>query len=140
MYQKVIIVGNLGRDPEMRYTSDGTAVTNFSVATNRKWTNADGSPGEETTWFRVTAWRRMAEVCNQYLQKGRQVLIEGQLKPDPATGGPRVWTGNDGIARAQYEVTALAVKFLGGRGEMPVGEAPSRIEEPPVEPEEEIPF
>jgi len=140
MYQKVIIVGNLGRDPEMRYTSDGTAVTNFSVATNRKWTNADGSPGEETTWFRVTVWRRMAEVCNQYLQKGRQVLIEGQLKPDPATGGPRVWTGNDGIARAQYEVTALAVKFLGGRGEMPVGEAPSRIEEPPVEPEEEIPF
>jgi single-strand DNA-binding protein len=140
MYQKIIIVGNLGRDPEMRYTPDGTPVTNFSVATNRRWTNADGSQGEETVWFRITAWRRMAETCNQYLQKGRQVLVEGQLKPDPATGGPRIWTGNDGIARAQYEVTALAVKFLGGRGEAPPEEGLSMPEEPPTETEEEIPF
>jgi single-strand DNA-binding protein len=140
MYHKVIVVGNLGRDPEMRYTPDGTPVTNFSVATNRRWTNADGSPGEETVWFRVTAWRRTAEVCNQYLSKGRQVLVEGQLKPDPATGGPRVWTGNDGVARAQYEVTALTVKFLGGRGEAPSEEAPGLPEEPPVESEGEIPF
>jgi single-strand DNA-binding protein len=139
MYQKLIIVGNLGRDPEMRYTSDGTPVTNFSVATNRRWTNADGSPGEETIWFRVSAWRRLAEVCNQYLQKGRQVLIEGQLKPDPATGGPRMWTGNDGVARASYEVTALAVKFLGGRGEAPPSEVAGAPEEPPEE-GEEIPF
>jgi single-strand DNA-binding protein len=139
MYQKLIIVGNLGRDPEMRYTSDGTPVTNFSVATNRRWTNPDGSPGEETVWFRVSAWRRLAEVCNQYLQKGRQVLIEGQLKPDPATGGPRMWTGNDGVARASYEVTALAVKFLGGRGEAPPAEVGGAPEEPPEE-GEEIPF
>ena len=139
MYHKIIIVGNLGRDPEMRYTPDGTPVTNFSVAANRRWTNSDGSQGEETVWFRVTAWRRMAEVCNQYLQKGRQVLIEGQLKPDPATGGPRIWTGNDGAARASFEVTALTVKFLGGRGEAPPAEAPGVPEEPPPE-EEEIPF
>ena len=139
MYQKVIVVGNLGRDPEMRYTPDGTPVTNFSVATSRRWTNSDGSQGEETVWFRVTAWRRMAEVCNQYLQKGRQVLIEGQLKPDPATGGPRVWTGNDGVTRASFELTALTVKFLGGRGGAPPAEMPGLPEEPPAE-EEEIPF
>jgi single-strand DNA-binding protein len=139
MYQKLIVVGNLGRDPEMRYTSDGTPVTNFSVATNRRWTNPDGSPGEETVWFRVTAWKRLAETCNQYLKKGRQVLIEGQLKPDPATGGPRMWTGNDGVARASYEVTALAVKFLGGRGEAPPSEVAGAPEEPPEE-GEEIPF
>ena len=140
MYHKLVIVGNLGRDPEMRYTPDGTPVTNFSVATNRKWNRPDGSQGEETVWFRITTWRRMAEVCNQYLQKGRQVLIEGRLNPDQATGGPRVWTGNDGVARASFEVTAETVKFLGGRGEAPLEEVPGMPEEPPAEPEEEIPF
>lgn len=140
MYHKIIIVGNLGRDPEMRYTPDGTPVTNFSVATNRKWTGSDGQQQEETIWFRVTAWRRLAETCNQFLQKGRQVLVEGQLRPDPATGGPRVWTGNDGTPRAQFEVTALTVKFLGGRGEAPPEEAPGAFEEPSVEPLDEIPF
>ena len=77
MYQKVIIVGNLGTDPEMRYMPDGTAVTNFSVATNRRWTDrATGEPREETTWFRVSVWRQQAETANQYLSKGRQVLVE----------------------------------------------------------------
>jgi single-strand DNA-binding protein len=140
MYHKVIIVGNLGRDPEMRYMPDGTPVTNFSVATNRRWNNPDGSQGEETVWFRISAWRRLAEVCNQYLQKGRQVLVEGQMQPDRATGAPRVWTGNDGVARASYEVRALTVQFLGGRGEGPPAEAPGGLEEPPPEAEEEIPF
>ena len=65
MYQKIIIVGYLGRDPEMRYTPDGTPVTNFSVATSRRWNNPDGSQGDETTWFRITAWKRQAETCNQ---------------------------------------------------------------------------
>jgi len=142
MYQKIIIVGNLGRDPEMRYTQDGTPVTTLSVATNRRWNRPDGSQGEETIWFRVSAWRRLAETCNEYLQKGRLVLIEGQLKPDPATGGPRIWTGNDGVARAQYEMTAFTVKFLGGRGEAPAAAPPGAPEEPPPpEPgESEIPF
>lgn len=136
MYHKIIIVGNLGRDPEMRYTPDGTPVTTFPVAANRRWTDQDGQQREETVWFRVSAWRRQAEICNQYLQKGRQVLIEGQLRPDPNTGGPRIWTGNDGIARAQYEVTALAVRFLGRPGEA----VPAEVEEAPAEAEEEIPF
>jgi single-strand DNA-binding protein len=140
MYQKVIIVGNLGRDPEMRYMPDGTPVTSFSVATNRRWNNPDGSQGEETVWFRVSAWRRLAETCNQYLQKGRQVLVEGRMQPDRATGAPRVWTGNDGVARASYEVRAFRVLFLGRAGEAPPAEAPGGLEEPPAEAEEEIPF
>jgi single-strand DNA-binding protein len=141
MYHKITIVGNLGRDPEMRYTPDGTPVTNFSVATNRKWNRPDGSQGEETVWFRVTAWRRMAEVCNEYLQKGRQVLVEGRLTPDQATGAPRVYQRNDGSYGAQYEVTALTVKFLGGRGEGPPADMPGMPDEPPpLEGEEEIPF
>jgi single-strand DNA-binding protein len=139
MYQKLILIGNLGRDPEMRYTADGTPVTNFSVATNRRWTNADGSQGEETVWFRVSAWRRLAEVCNEYLEKGRQVLVEGRLNADHATGGPRVWTGRDGEARASYEVTALTVKFLGRGVVAPTG-APGMPDEAPAEEDEEIPF
>jgi single-strand DNA-binding protein len=135
MFHKIIVVGNLGRDPEMRYTPDGTPVTDFSVAANRRWTNADGSQGEETTWFRVTAWRRLAEVCSEYLQKGRQVLVEGRLKPDPETGGPRVWTGSDGEPRASFEITAQSVKFLGKRSPGQTG-APDA----PPEEEEEIPF
>ena len=139
MYQRLTIIGNLGQDPEMRYMSDGTPVTNFSVATNRRWTSADGSQGEETVWFRVTAWRRMAEVCNEYLEKGRQVLVEGRLRPDRDTGGPRVWTGRDGQPRASFEVTASTVKFLGRGTAAPGGGAADLPEEPPEE-EEEIPF
>ncbi|MBE9507605.1 MAG: single-stranded DNA-binding protein [Chloroflexi bacterium] len=139
MYHKIVIVGHLGRDPEMRYTPDGTPVTNFSVATSRKWNRPDGSKGEETIWFRVTAWRRMAEVCNEYLQKGRQVLVEGRLRPDEK-GNPRTFTRNDGTTGASFEVTALTVKFLGGRGEAPPAEMPGAPEEPPTEEGEEIPF
>jgi single-strand DNA-binding protein len=140
MYHKVIIVGNLGRDPEMRYTPDGTPVTNFSVATNRRWSNPDGSQNEETVWFRVTAWRQLAELCNQYLSKGRQVLIEGRLNPDRETGGPRVWTGNDGQPRASFEVTAINVRFLGGRGEATDSSLSLQEPPPPDTGEEEIPF
>ena len=116
-YQKIIIVGNLGRDPEMRYTGSGTPVTSFSVATNRRWTNQDGSPGEETVWFRVSAWRRLAETTAQYLSKGRQVMVEGRLRPDPETGGPRVYQRQDGSWGASFEITANRVIFLqGGNG------------------------
>jgi single-strand DNA-binding protein len=139
MYQKITIVGNLGNDPEMRYTASGVPVTRFSVATNRRWKAADGSPGEETVWFRVSAWRGLAETCNQYLSKGRQVFVEGRLVPDKETGGPRVWTGNDGVARSSYELSALDVRFLGGRGEAE-GALPPDAPEEPSGGEEEIPF
>jgi single-strand DNA-binding protein len=139
MYQKLIIIGNLGSDPEMRYMPDGTAVTNFSVATNRRWTDrASGEPREETTWFRVSAWRRLAETANQYLSKGRRVLVEGRLRADPQTGGPRLWTGQDGSVRASYEVTADNIQFLGGREEGGYEEDESGYEESAEE--DEIPF
>lgn len=123
-YQSVTIVGFLGAGPELRYTTDGTPVTNFSVATNRKWKNADGSQGEKTVWFKVAAWRRLAETCNEYLAKGRQVLVIGELEPAKA------YVGRDGEPCASLEVTARSVKFLGGRGEEksyeePVAEDPS---------------
>jgi single-strand DNA-binding protein len=116
MYHTITVVGNLGRDPEMRHSPDGKPVTNLSVATNRKWTNADGTPGEETVWFRVSAWGKLAEVCEQYLSKGRRVLVEGRLRPDPETGGPRVWTRQDGTAGASYEIVARTVRFLDSNG------------------------
>ena len=115
MYQKVIIIGNLGGDPEMRYMPNGTAVTNFSVATNRRWTDsATGEPRDETVWFRVSVWGRQAETANEYLSKGRQVLVEGRIRPDPDTGGPRIWTGQDGTVRASYEINADSFRFMGG--------------------------
>lgn len=110
----MVIIGNLGTDPELKYLSNGDAVTSFSVATNRKWKNGDGSPGEETVWFRCTAWRKLAEVCNQYLKKGKQVYIEGRLTPEKTTGGPRVWKNDAGEARASYELQIIELKFLGG--------------------------
>lgn len=116
MFHKVVIIGNLGTDPDLKYLPNGDAVCSFSVATNRKWKNSDGSKGEEVTWFRVSAWRKQAEICNQYLKKGKQVYVEGRLTPDKNTGGPRVWTANDGQPHASFELTALEVKFLGGGG------------------------
>jgi len=117
MFQKLIIAGYLGNDPEMRYMPDGQAVTNFSVATNRKWTNkATGEIQKETTWFRVSVWGAQAEAANQHLVKGRQVLVEGRLKPDPDTGSPRVFARTDGTAGASYEIAASWVQFMGGNG------------------------
>jgi len=139
MYHKIIIVGYLGRDPEMRYTPAGQPVTNFSVATSRKWTSPDGQQHDETIWWRVTVWGKQAETANQYLAKGRLVLIEGQMRPDEK-GNPRTFTRNDGTVGASYEVTAFNVRFLGGRGEAPPAEAPGAAEEPPAEEGEEIPF
>lgn len=115
MFQKVIIVGNLGGDPEMRYMPDGSAVTSFSVATNRRWTDkGTGQPVDETTWFRVSVWGRQAETTNQYLARGRRVLVEGVLVPDKTTGGPRLFTRQDGTVGTSFEIRADAVRFLGG--------------------------
>lgn len=119
MYQQIIIVGNLGRDPEMRFTPSGQAVTSFSVATSNVYTNNAGEKVDETTWFRVSVWGAQAEASNQYLKKGRPVLVVGRLRSDPQTGGPRVFTRQDGTTGSSYEITALSVKFLpsGGRSE-----------------------
>ncbi len=117
MFQKIILVGNLGEDPAMRFTPTGQAVTNFSVATNRKYKGADGQQVDETIWFRASAWGKQAETCNQYLKRGSKVLIEGRLTADPATGGPRIWNKNDGTPAASFEITAQSVQFLSTRGE-----------------------
>ncbi|MDH7485197.1 MAG: single-stranded DNA-binding protein [Anaerolineae bacterium] len=124
MYQNTVIVGNLGRDPEMRYTPSGIPVTNFTVAVNERWVDQDNQPQERTTWFRVTAWRKLAEVCNQYLSKGRQVLVEGRVSAS-------AWQNQAGEPQATLELTARTVKFLGRREAAEV--------EGPIEEEEEIP-
>ena len=111
-YQKLIIIGNLGRDPEMRYTVDGKANTTFSVATSRKVKGED-----ETTWFRVSVWDKQAESCNQYLHKGSKVLVEGRLSPDKETGSPKVYQKKDGSWGASYEVFADTVRFLSGKSD-----------------------
>jgi single-strand DNA-binding protein len=117
MYHTLVLVGNVGRDPEMRYTPSGQPVTSFSVATNRQYTNNNGETIKETIWFRITTWGKQAEVCNQYLHKGSKVLVEGRLTPDKDTGGPRIWTKQDGTPGASFEVTASTVRFLSSRDE-----------------------
>ena len=117
MYHTIILVGNLGRDPEMRYTPSGQAVTTFNVATDYSTKSPDGNWEKKTIWIRVTVWGKQAETASQYLKKGREVLIEGRLNPDPGTGGPRVWTRQDGTPGASYEITANTVRFIGGRGD-----------------------
>ena len=136
MYQKIVLAGNLGRDPEMRYTPSGQAVTNLSVATNRTYTDSSGEQVKETLWFRVSVWGRQAESCHQYLRKGRQVLVEGRLTGDE-NGNPRIWTRQDGTPGASFDVSAQTVRFLGGRGD-----ADADFESGPGAPESEddIPF
>ena len=137
MFHKIVLVGNLGRDPEMRYTPSGQAVTNLSVATNRTYTDSSGEQVKETVWFRVSVWGKQAEACHQYLRKGRQVLVEGRINADE-NGNPRIWTAQDGTPRASFEVTAQTVRFLGGRADA----ADAGGEDMPgiPESEEEIPF
>ncbi|MBK6429500.1 single-stranded DNA-binding protein [Candidatus Amarolinea dominans] len=116
MWQKITIVGNLGSDPDMRYTPSGVPVTSFSVAVNRKVKLQDGSLQDKTTWFRVTAWRQLAETCSQYLSKGRMVLIEGEVEAS-------AYMAQDGTPRASLELTARDVRFLGNRTDAPVAGA-----------------
>lgn len=107
-YSKTIIVGNLGRDPELRYTQSGDAVCGFSVAVSRKWTDKRGEPQEETTWFNVSVFGAQAEPCSKYLAKGRQVLIDGDVKA-------RAYANKDGSPGASLDLKAHSVQFLGGR-------------------------
>ncbi len=115
-FQKTIIVGYVGRDPEMRYTPGGVPVTSFNVATNRRWTNQNGEQQEKTTWFRVTCWRKLAETAAQYLQKGKLVLVEGDVDAS-------AYMDREGHPRASLELTATNFRFLGARGEG--GEVPA---------------
>jgi single-strand DNA-binding protein len=103
---KVILIGHLGADPEMRYTPDGKSVTSFRLATTHRYTTSKGETREETDWFRVTVWGRQAEQCNQYLKKGQQVYVEGRLHA-------REWQTQDGQTRTSLEVTSNNVVFLG---------------------------
>jgi len=123
---KVILVGNLGSDPEMRYTPNGKAVTSFNIATNRRYTTSAGENKEETDWFRVSVWGKQAEQCNQFLSKGKQVYVEGRLHA-------RSWEGQDGQMRTSLEVTAERVLFLGKRGSVALPEGEE------IEPED-LPF
>jgi single-strand DNA-binding protein len=106
---KVILVGNLGRDPELRYIPSGQAVANFTLATNDRWRDKEGNNQERTEWHRIVVWGKSAENCAQYLQKGRSVYIEGRLQT-------REWEDKDGNKRQTTETIAQTVQFLGGRG------------------------
>ena len=135
MWHQIQAVGNLGRDPEMRYLPKGTAVTSFSIAVNKEYTSASGEKVKETIWIRVSTFGKHAEVCNQYLKKGSRVLVVGELQPDKATGNPKVWTSKDGTPSASFDVTANTVRFLSSveKSSEPQGESynPATDEELP---------
>lgn len=142
MYHKITIIGNLGNDPEMRYTPTGQQVTTFSVAASEKWTGQDSQLHERTIWFRATAWGRTAETCKNYLKKGSKVYIEGRLTADEK-GSPRLFTRKDGTMGASFEVTVTTIKFLPSPGKPAEGDpsAMAVVHEPePVSDENDIPF
>lgn len=110
-YQNVTIVGNVGRDPELRYTGSGVPVCSFSVAVTRRWTSRDAQDQKEkTVWFRITAWRQLAETCSQYVRKGMQILVVGTIEAS-------AYLDKDGQPQASLELTADTVQFLGSRGD-----------------------
>ena len=109
-FNKIILVGNLGRDPELRYTAQGTPVCSFSMATNERRKDKNGEMQDQTTWFRITLWNRLAETASQYLQKGKQVYIEGRLRVEE-------YIDRDGKPRHSLEVFATDMHFIGSRGE-----------------------
>jgi single-strand DNA-binding protein len=125
---KVMIIGNLGRDPEMRYTPSGKPVTTFSVATSRTWSTADGEKREETEWFNVVAWSSLAEICKQYLTKGQQVYIEGRLQT-------RHWDDQEGNKHTSVEIVANEMIILSERRETGESNSDSGSSD-----EEEFPF
>jgi len=128
---KVVLIGRLGKDPEVRYTADGRAVANFSIATSDEWTDKDtGEKKERTEWHRIVAWRRLGEICGEYLSKGRQVYVEGKIQT-------KSWE-KDGITRYTTEIIASDVQFLGGRDSAREAISPEDTSDL-VEPEPSIP-
>jgi single-strand DNA-binding protein len=139
-FNRITIVGYLGRDPELRYTPDGTPVCDFSVATTERRKDKSGEPQDITTWFRVTVWRRQAELAGQYLAKGKQVYVEGRLIQ-------KEYQDRDGNTRFNLEVTASDIQFIGSRGEegssaRDESSAKPHSQEAPAAPvtEDDIPF
>jgi single-strand DNA-binding protein len=131
---KAILIGNLGSDPELRYTNNGTAVAELRIATGRKYTKSDGTAVDETEWHRVIAWGKQGEICKEYLTKGRKVAIEGRIQT-------RQWEDKEGNKRYTTEIVANQVEFLGGNG----GNNGGNQQEPPTAEEtfgndDEIPF
>lgn len=108
MYQQISMIGNLGNAPEMKTTPSGAPVASFSLAVNKTWTDANGERKDKTTWFRVTCWRKQAEIVSQYLVKGSKVFVVGEVEE------ARAFTDRDGKNRASLEVTAQTIKFLSG--------------------------
>jgi single-strand DNA-binding protein len=138
-FNRIILVGNLGRDPELRYTAQGTPVCSFSMATNERRKDKTGEMQDQTTWFRVTLWGRQAETASQYLTKGRPVYIEGRLRVEE-------WTDRDGKPRHTLEVHATDMQFIGGaRSDEPLAERAAAAGVAPAEQQpdlsdEDIPF
>ena len=133
---KVILVGNLGSDPEVRYTPSGRAVANFSLATTERFTNKEGEKEERTEWHKIVAWARLGEICGEYLTKGSQVYIEGRLQT-------RSWEDREGNKRYTTEIVAQAMQMLGGSkkgGEVTSVEESHPSEEPISIPDDDIPF
>ncbi len=129
---RVQLIGNLGKNPEVRYTANGSAVANFSLATNESWVGKDGQKNERTEWHNIVAWGKLGEICGEYLSKGRQVYIEGKLTT-------RAWEDRDGNKRYTTEIKAENMIMLGGQGgdERTVTPGPAN-EAPPIE--DDIPF
>ena len=127
MLNEVRIIGNCGGDPELRYTPTGSAVATFSVAVNRRWLNSDGEKQQETEWFNVVAWNKLAETCNQYVNKGDRVYVGGRQQT-------RSWEGNDGQKHYKTELIATSVIFLNDKK----GSQPQNA--PPLPPEDDLPF
>ncbi len=133
---KMLVIGNVGTDPEMRYTPNGNPVTSFRLATGRTYTTSDGERRQDTEWFTIVAWNQLAEQCNQFLTKGRRVYVEGRLKSN-------TWTGQDGQSRFRNEIIANRVLFLdrsGGGSSSEEGVAPSDSNEEPMGDAEDLPW
>lgn len=137
---KVMLIGNLGKDPELRYTQSGTAVATFSLATNESWTDKEGNKQDQTEWHRIVAWGKLAEICGQYLTKGNSIYLEGKLQT-------RSWEGSDGQTRYTTEIVMKDMVMLGGAkgdsssfGPPPPEEPPAFIQNQAETTEDDIPF
>jgi single-strand DNA-binding protein len=128
---KVMIIGHLGRDPEMRYTPSGKPVTTFTVATSRSWNSTDGERHTETEWFNVVAWGNLAEICKQYLTKGQQVYVEGRLQT-------RRWEDNDGVKHTSVEIVSSEMMMLGDRRDAANSTSDTNLSDDAIE--DEYPF